>query len=283
MTTNEQRSEREVSEFLSHPPDQVFAYYSQDPAVGGHIGNWMGAKLGTITWVGKISRPMGGKVVSIRMKAINGLIYAGKCNLSSGTYCRLRRVAPKLYSERDPGSRQLDASPLSGPRKDARDRAIDLASVMARRTRTDYAVWMDSQGRFLVHLATAAPWKSTIAVAHAPMGHLSYKRYEGQERKTRRDPGLRRGSSDSSQTHGRGKLRRELGPIGNAIWHLPKRSPWIIYWNGPGARLLFGTNKPGARLSPIDFSGADGNYRTLKEATAAVNRFWKDVPGNWIS
>lgn len=190
MITNEQRSEREISEFLSHPPDEVFAYYSKDPAVGGHIGNWMGARMGTITWVGKVSRPMGGKVVSIRMKGINGLIYAGKCNLSSGTYCRLRRVAPKLYSERD-------------------------------------------------------------------------------VRRPRRDP------DDQYRTHGKGKLRRELGVIGNAMWHLPKPSPFIIYWNGPGARLLFGTNRPGTSLDPIEFPGADGNYRTLKEATAAVARFWK--------
>ena len=108
MPTNEERSEREISQFMSQPPAQVFAYYNQDPRVGGQIQNWMGAKLGTITWVGKVSRPMGGKVVSIRMKAINGLTYAGKCNLSSGNYCKLRQVKPKLYTERDSSNSRRD-------------------------------------------------------------------------------------------------------------------------------------------------------------------------------
>jgi hypothetical protein len=79
----------------------------------------------------------------------------------------------------------------------------------------------------------------------------------------------------SHSTHGKGSLRLERGAIGNALWHLPNKSPWVIYWNGPGARLLFGSNKPGSQLSPILHPTADGEYRTLKEATAAVNRFWK--------
>ena len=76
-------------------------------------------------------------------------------------------------------------------------------------------------------------------------------------------------------TFGKGKLRRQIGVIGNAIWRLPPPSPWVIYWNGPGARLLFGSNKPGSHLSPIEHPSADGNYNSLKEAQAAVTRFWK--------
>ena len=38
---------------------------------------------------------MGGKVVSIRMRGKNGAHYAGRCNLSSGTYCRLRKMKGK--------------------------------------------------------------------------------------------------------------------------------------------------------------------------------------------
>jgi len=170
-------------------------------------------------------------------------------------------------------------NPLSGPRKDARDHAIAQAVETARRAGVDCSVWMDGQGRFHVEPSIKAPWKSTIAVAHAPKGHLSYKSYGG---KARRDPSRDFPKADvfydamiGYSTHGKGSLRLERGAIGNALWHLPNKSPWVIYWNGPGARLLFGSNKPGSQLSPILHPTADGEYRTLKEATAAVNRFWK--------
>ena len=73
------------------------------------------------------------------------------------------------------------ANPLSGPRKDARDRAIDQAVEKVRQSRVDYAVWMDSHGEFHTDPASTAPWGSTIAVAHAPSGHLSYKRHGTSE------------------------------------------------------------------------------------------------------
>ena len=75
------------------------------------------------------------------------------------------------------GQSRHDASPLSGPRKAARDEAISQATSDARRSRTDYAVWMDAHGKFHVEPASTAPWKSTIAVAHSPHGHVSYKRH----------------------------------------------------------------------------------------------------------
>ena len=96
-------------------------------------------------------------------------------------------------TRRDAGSRRSssNANPLSGPRKDARDHAIAKAVAAARRSGEDYSVWMDKQGRFYVDQAGAAPWESTIAVAHETTGHLSYKRYENKAPKTKarsRDP-----------------------------------------------------------------------------------------------
>jgi hypothetical protein len=72
-------------------------------------------------------------------------------------------------------------SPSSGPRKDMRDHAIDQAVEKTRQSNVDHAVWMDSHGEFHVDQASTAPWKSTIAVAHAPSGHLSYKRHGASE------------------------------------------------------------------------------------------------------
>jgi hypothetical protein len=78
-----------------------------------------------------------------------------------------------------------DASPLSGPRKEARDEAIRQASDKARQTGEAYAVWMDRRGEFRVSQAFAAKWEDIIAVAHAPSGAVSYKRYGLSETRSR--------------------------------------------------------------------------------------------------
>lgn len=91
--SNRAKGKLEVHEFLRDAPSELFAYYKGDARVGEAIVNWMGDKLGTITKRGKESRPFGGKVVSIQMKAINGATYSGRCNLSSGNYCKLRKMS----------------------------------------------------------------------------------------------------------------------------------------------------------------------------------------------
>ena len=70
------------------------------------------------------------------------------------------------------------------------------------------------------------------------------------------------------------RLRREVGPTGAAVWHLPNSS-LIIFWPGPGARLRIGYNVQGEHLSSIDHPSASDEYRTLKTADAAVKRFLK--------
>ena len=87
--SNEQMSQLEVYEFVTKPPDKVFAYYNDDMT---RIQTWTGDVLGTIVWRGQETRPMGGRVVRVRVHAINGHHYAGTCNRSSGTYCVLRRT-----------------------------------------------------------------------------------------------------------------------------------------------------------------------------------------------
>jgi hypothetical protein len=109
---------------------------------------------------------------------------------ASGGANRTRRGAS------EPKRDQLNANPLSGPRKDARDRAIAKAVAAARRSGEDYSVWMSEQGRFHVAQAGTAPWESTIAVAHETTGHLSYKRYESKARpkpvRSSKNPGASR-------------------------------------------------------------------------------------------
>lgn len=87
--TNRARGALELWRFVAHPPDTLFAYYD---ASFRHVTTFMGDVIGTIVSKGKETRPMGGRVVSVRVRGINGVTYVGTCNLSSGTYCRLRRA-----------------------------------------------------------------------------------------------------------------------------------------------------------------------------------------------
>lgn len=89
--TDNEMGRLEIFEFLVHPPERYFAYYDDGFR---YIQTWMGGVLGTIISKGREHRPMGGRVVSIRARAINGYTYVGSCNLSSGTYCKLRRSKP---------------------------------------------------------------------------------------------------------------------------------------------------------------------------------------------
>lgn len=157
-------------------------------------------------------------------------------------------------------------------------RESGLGPQAARRKTWD-AVQRASYGvrsQFGAHITYSHEIGSIVSQAaeeiEAERKNPSSPRYATKKRRTsRRDP-----ASVSRRDASQGKLRRELGVIGNAIWHMPKSAgPWIIYWNGPGSRLLFGSNRPGTQLSPIEYPGAEGHYRTLKEATAAVARFWK--------
>lgn len=86
--TNDELGRLEAYEFVVDPPERLFAYYDDDFK---HISTFGSTFLGLISHRGRERRPMGGRVVSVRVWTINGFMYHGTCNLSSGTYCRLRR------------------------------------------------------------------------------------------------------------------------------------------------------------------------------------------------
>jgi hypothetical protein len=86
--TNAELSKLEIHDIMRNPPEKLFVYYDKEFR---HVSTWMGDVVGTIVQRGRERRPMGGRVVSVRVRAINGYTYLGTCNLSSGSYCRLRR------------------------------------------------------------------------------------------------------------------------------------------------------------------------------------------------
>ena len=93
--TNEERGQLEVYEFMTNPPDKFYAFYSDDMR---HIKTFMGEIIGDIVHRGAERRPMGGRVVSVRVRGINGATYAGTCNMSSGTYCLLKRTKDSVVT-----------------------------------------------------------------------------------------------------------------------------------------------------------------------------------------
>lgn len=99
---------------------------------------------------------------------------------------------------------------------------------------------------------------------------------------SRRDKPTSRGTSRSRTLRARpAVIRVERGPGGNAMWHVPalrpelgkdRSSPFLLYWNGPGARLMLGFT-PSGRFTNIDHPTADGNYRDYREANRAARAF----------
>lgn len=68
-------------------------------------------------------------------------------------------------------------------------------------------------------------------------------------------------------------------PMGTIAWSIPGSAHLQIMWAGPGSRLRMGfdVTKAGSPMPDvIQHPGADGAYRTAKEATAAVKRFLQD-------
>jgi len=68
-------------------------------------------------------------------------------------------------------------------------------------------------------------------------------------------------------------------PTGLLVWNAPGSTQLQIMWPGPGSRLRMGFNvmKAGSPYPGlIHHPGADGEYRTAKEAQAAVKRFFAD-------
>jgi hypothetical protein len=112
--TNDERAQVELYEFVHKPPDRYFAYYNKGLT---EITGWTGLKLGDIVWKGYPYKDnLGGQRVNIRVRAINGLTYSGTCNMSSGTYCRLKAMKGRS-TLRNPLLRRESAKALKAARQ----------------------------------------------------------------------------------------------------------------------------------------------------------------------
>jgi hypothetical protein len=115
--TNAERSQLELFDFVTNPPERYFAYVTINPdgatmpgsgivdvptyataTYGLHrvkVGTWVGDSLNSSpVTLGAVYRSnFGDKRRSIRFVAINGHTYAGTYYQSAGDYCRLRKLS----------------------------------------------------------------------------------------------------------------------------------------------------------------------------------------------
>jgi len=94
---NDHRSQVEVYEFVHQQPEKYFAYVKRNLVAPGVVDN----KVSVTTWTGQIlgygylgSRYFCGRSARypIRFTAINGVKYSGTYFVSSGDYCRVKKV-----------------------------------------------------------------------------------------------------------------------------------------------------------------------------------------------
>jgi len=87
--TNEEKSRIEDFEWRMFPPARYFAYYDRGMT---KITGFMGNLLGRIVYKGSVTRAFGGKRQNVTVMGTNNVMYSGVCNLTGGTYCRLKRI-----------------------------------------------------------------------------------------------------------------------------------------------------------------------------------------------
>lgn len=89
-----------LHDFVREPPARLFGYWERPPSSDDRIRGLFDANrlrtfnndvLGTITTVGARRRARGTLIVNVTVRAVNGFLYHGTCNLETGTYCKLRR------------------------------------------------------------------------------------------------------------------------------------------------------------------------------------------------
>lgn len=86
---NEEKALIEDYEWRMFPPSRYFGYY--DSAMT-KITGFMGNVLGRIIRKGPVTKAWGGKRQNVTVRGTNNVLYSGVCNLTGGTYCRLKRI-----------------------------------------------------------------------------------------------------------------------------------------------------------------------------------------------
>lgn len=102
VPTNAERSQVEVYEFVTNPPDRYFCYVKRNIAAPGVVDN----KVTLTTWTGQILgygylgkcyftgvRPFQSKRYTLKFTGINEVKYKGVYYASSGDYCRIRKIS----------------------------------------------------------------------------------------------------------------------------------------------------------------------------------------------
>lgn len=142
-------------------------------------------------------------------------------------------------------------NPLSGPRKEERDLAIERATKLARSTGEAHAVTMDRRGDYRVVVAHQAPHGAEVAVAY-PNGTVTYTQWKLRASagypKPARGP---RHFVDPRQT--RARARGRAFRIGQDVEMIsnPSNMGHIVGFDPDGSVMVRWTNPPGGAISGV--------------------------------
>jgi hypothetical protein len=90
--TNEMRSQVEVYEFMTNPPDKYVLYIDERTL---RAVTWIGDELGTIEMGTPYRDNFNSLRVPIRINAINGTVYNGTYYRGAGNYARVKKMKRK--------------------------------------------------------------------------------------------------------------------------------------------------------------------------------------------
>jgi hypothetical protein len=89
---NKERSAVDVYEFTRDKPERYFVYINEKDRLAT---TWMGDRLGNVSLGREWRDNLGGKRVSITIRAINGETYHGTFYKSAGDYARIKKAKRK--------------------------------------------------------------------------------------------------------------------------------------------------------------------------------------------
>lgn len=133
-TTNEEKAQIEDFEWRMFPPSRYFGYY--DTAMT-KITGFMGNLLGRIVYKGPVVKAWGGKRQNVTVRGTNNVMYSGTCNLTGGTYCRLKRIKGKRFGPGVLANAKKRKKPAAKKRKGpSYEQILDYYASLAPRGRS---------------------------------------------------------------------------------------------------------------------------------------------------
>ena len=89
---NTGRGRLDLWRFYMQRPQNLFVYWTAD---SNYVSDFSGEPRGRIVHYGAQRMARGVRLLHVRVKGFNGVLYGGTCNADTGSYCRLRALTSK--------------------------------------------------------------------------------------------------------------------------------------------------------------------------------------------